>query len=70
MGRNIRPQCDYCKNPADVVEKDAFYSCAECWLTLRGKPMESLQAAPEYNDNDDYYIMMSHKWAKEKHHEL
>jgi len=32
MGGNMRPKCNHCKCPADVVERDTFYSCAKCWL--------------------------------------
>ena len=25
-------KCDHCNKDAVVVEQDAFYSCADCWL--------------------------------------
>ena len=51
--------CKHCNKPADIVESNVFYSCAKCWLALKRKPKE-------YNDDDDYYIIKSREWAKEK----
>ena len=54
-----RPKCRHCGKPSDVIESKNFYSCAECYLEFGGE-------RKLYEDNDDFYIMKSREWAKEK----
>jgi len=36
-------KCDKCDRVADVVENDAFYSCAVCWLKVHRALLERVK---------------------------